>query len=1619
MAVTEQGRGQRGAAAAAAASFGAPSYRQQHQRAGQDAHRHSHAHSHADDDDDEDEDDDDGDSSDDNSGGNNNQRKSSSSGPHEAAPSGNVSTRPPPKKRNRAALSCTLCRERKVKCDRVIPCYQCIKRGDAKFCQLDPTKRGPKSSRSQAARNQNAALAAAAAAATGTKSASTSNSASAVDEHTRRYGGNGGFGVSSADDEGNRTRRGMTASSSYGSSTEEVDAIKARLAQLEAALAQAKQGNDMGPGGMPPYNGSSSSSIANEPSPGSSLGRFPWQQQQQMQQQMQAMTTAASGATTDDNRFVASPSNRSSSAASSSYASAYIHPYLQQQPYPPSASSDGGSGRLGPASSGASPVDGMAMSPYDMRLSATARRTSNDTRGRSTDDALSSPAALHAASPRHQRFVGSQAPQTPSSKMDVDSDTEDAALVLEGLAMGGGGGGSGAAKLARRGDDGACDGGSTNGAGAGADGVGSGSGKGGRGQGGGDEAGQRRRSTVVDKPCPSAEGDVIEKTPAKSIQGFVDADRTKDIMQSSRYDGPDRDDDDGGAGGCSKGGAMGSKAKPLATNRDSASMETDDDGGAGSGRKKGEEDGGGGACPGGGDDDEAEFDVNAEFDKDGKRLSPAKRVCRLLSKQDNSLFTLYAGPDTSFGFGIGWAFAAAEAAGDVNAVSKVQGCRGARQREAVLRAIIRSLPDEDVANHLVGVFETRVKFLAGNCIHMATFKRELQAFYHLDTIEKRARVVNLVDTAWLSLFLMILVLALHFHPCQRPDNVVHLFDGRTIHLWRSAAQTGLVLARYQTSSSMAVLQTIILIGLHACGTGFDSANLLPVAIANAIDMGLHRLGSRDKQPKPGEKADIAMRREVAKRIWHQLVFCDACSAATRGGANFVHPDQFNTPLPGNYNDDDLNQSPLPPPRPRSEHTEMSFALAQFDLAGAVRENVDRLNRALLVDGTARLTAEDTSYLDARYRGLLENAPSFFRIGSEEGSGENVEVERWLLQQSVFHKLLKLHRPNLTSKPNARTSCVLLARSILDMQRRIRSRCSVVDRLFFNLSQSFSAAIVLCLDLLQTRPPATMRSIVRGEIFEALKALRHVGASHHTTESSIRVIQALLDEEEARWNQTADYLDDDANGASSSSMKRKRNGQPHSNNTKKNLLNLALRVAKAARCEGRMDDAKDESVPSSSPSLSSTSAPAISSSSSAAAAAFAAPTAAAAVAAGGGGTGALPAMTTPDRIRAEEAAAAGAGLVPSSESGLAMLQSYSSMKDEESRRLFDQLLLPQPAGDDPSSFANMPNLQQYNFFGGMAPNGLDLLGLQATPPDSAGQEFDLSKFLAECDTKSSPGSSDDQSMASGASHSGHSSLHGGGSGVHSGPGSVSSAAPSLAGSSSHHHHHQRSPNASFSSGSSSSPMAPPQTQAQTAAVSASNPSPAASTSSSSDISTSGLDGFWSWVLGQGGIQQGGGQQVAPPPAPPSQSQHQQQHQQQQIPTTSGIDYFPPPSSSENAIAAALNAPPQRQAPFPAAAPSSSGAWASSGAQAFPAAAPSPSSFPFAGFPTSTSANAAPGQQQQAAAAGAGAGEAISMGTPSAGMGLGWMSTPGLFELAYEFGDGSGPGSGSAPQSAQAK
>ncbi|KAJ9476678.1 Zn(2)-C6 fungal-type domain-containing protein [Pseudozyma hubeiensis] len=1132
--------------------------------------------------------------------------------------------RPPPKRRNRKAVSCVSCREKKIKCDRVVPCNQCIKRGEQDQCRIEQK---PKIIHDHAHSHNASSL------------QPQSNYVDPLSPGSAAYT-QFSAAISTAKDQVN------AAQSSGSPPPAEVEAIKARLAQVEALLA----------GQMP-------LSSANALAPSSPAGSSNWN----------AYRSAGSSAPAELDL-----SRINSHSPSSSFPGSHHH--SSTSPHDPSEETDD-----------------------------------------SDQDDDTAPSSPRADSRRVSPTNRLRTDQMPISRREMDSDTEDAATVLERLAM----------------------------------------------------DGSSERWNSATSGCPSqnagsvtATGQKFERCKEVEMQGLATGDKFERCLQKDKEVGIMSLQDHApiNASSCpsqiqspdsvvslpapAPGGHVGAGMllPPLSRAQD---LDANGDGHPSCAcREPNVED-----DPSTHKHDHTQaYECLKKNEPLSKEPSPITVPCKLAC-ENKGLFRLKSGPETLFGWGMGWAWSAGEILVQQDQQKAKQEGKtfvsGPRtEREAVLRAICESLPSKQMAYQLIEVYESRVRYLCGHVVHVPCLKREMEAFYALDSTEKRARVVNHVDPGWLGMFLMVLALGVRFYPCTPKAGwqpASHLFDGKTIHAWHSAAKSCLVLANYLNSTSMSVIQAILLLCLFSsvsasnCGGEADSGStniaLLRVAITNAQEMGLHRLGDLDKQPQPNEASSKIIRREIAKRIWWALVFRDWSGAGTGCSKDYVvRAEHFNTPLPGNYNDDDLMSTPLPPPRPREEFTEMSYVLSNLEFGMVVREDVDvRFRRELLTatnGGDRRLTCVEAQKLDVMYRSVLEHAPSFFRVGSEIGRVTCIEVQRWLLQQAVFSKLLRIHRPNLSSRKESRTNCVLLARSILDMQKKIRSTCTVIDRLWVNLMQSFSAAIVLALHLLHTRPTSEHRISVRSEILEAIRALKQVDGSDCAAKKCIRVIEALLEEEEERWQAGNAALARKDGSAPQEAAKPKRKRQMdvdggddeamavNGGGRRKNLLSLAQRVAQATREDSSAQQRQSRAA----------------------------------------------AVPTDDPSKRQATLAAVRSASGSQNNAALEVNGVTALKDDASLFRMNNTTLPTsgpsplPSSGGNANEVSFPQMLHtmsfpsnlFNFDSADAsqrivpPNGADLmLNNPITPP---GQTFDLAAFLEQ--VTNSPGSSTDFSMSSG-------------------------------------------------------------------------------------------------------------------------------------------------------------------------------------------------------------------------------------------------------------------------------
>lgn len=114
------------------------------------------------------------------------------------------------------------------------------------------------------------------------------------------------------------------------------------------------------------------------------------------------------------------------------------------------------------------------------------------------------------------------------------------------------------------------------------------------------------------------------------------------------------------------------------------------------------------------------------------------------------------------------------------------------------------------------------------------------------------------------------------------------------------------------------------------------------------------------------------------------------------GVYTINPTHYTTRRPLNLNDADLKNG-MTQSRPSTDWTELSFVLAQIELANRVREAVDMRNTHRHVDSTdGELSRASIERIDENFWRYLRQLPHFFAIGSTYCTPRVIAPQRWFL-----------------------------------------------------------------------------------------------------------------------------------------------------------------------------------------------------------------------------------------------------------------------------------------------------------------------------------------------------------------------------------------------------------------------------------------------------------------------------------------------------------------------------------------------------------------------------------------------------------------------------------------------
>ncbi|RDL39484.1 uncharacterized protein BP5553_03824 [Venustampulla echinocandica] len=151
-----------------------------------------------------------------------------------------------------------------------------------------------------------------------------------------------------------------------------------------------------------------------------------------------------------------------------------------------------------------------------------------------------------------------------------------------------------------------------------------------------------------------------------------------------------------------------------------------------------------------------------------------------------------------------------------------------------------------------------------------------------------------------------------------------------------AAQQALINAKFLKSLNMATLQAfaLYLLGVRRVYNPNSFWVLTGVASRIAQRLGLHRDGSHYKEISVFDA-------EMRRRTWWQIVFLDGHASKLAGAGFPIWFGKFDTKIPLNISDSDLNPTMKEPPMEKEGATEMIFCSIRYDVAQAMRDVTSR------------------------------------------------------------------------------------------------------------------------------------------------------------------------------------------------------------------------------------------------------------------------------------------------------------------------------------------------------------------------------------------------------------------------------------------------------------------------------------------------------------------------------------------------------------------------------------------------------------------------------------------------------------------------------------------------------
>jgi hypothetical protein len=341
----------------------------------------------------------------------------------------------------------------------------------------------------------------------------------------------------------------------------------------------------------------------------------------------------------------------------------------------------------------------------------------------------------------------------------------------------------------------------------------------------------------------------------------------------------------------------------------------------------------------------------------------------------------------------------------------------------------------------------------------------------------------------------------------------------------------LLLSNYTAANEHAVEAFLLLLvgcWLRAKVSDTNLWFLMGRVVQLAICKGYHR----DSTKVPGSRIP-PFDGEMRRRVWVCLYQLDSLMSFQMGLPSMIPSDFCDTELPRNLKQSDLYPgiAELPPPRPLSETTTISYAIVKASVMGMFKKVVKHTRYV------TPLSYEDTISLDAEVRATYDKIPDNFKykpLTSFIVDEISIIMSRTTIELLYLKSIIVLHRQYLTDRQDSRFA--FSRKASLEAAERLLERQAEINQLTLpggllhdkkwmitslTLSDFTLAAMVICLDL-TVAIRNSMRTGSNTEEEELRKNLKIIEKAHAIWSSSSetsegRIVSHALDSTIRRVN----------------------------------------------------------------------------------------------------------------------------------------------------------------------------------------------------------------------------------------------------------------------------------------------------------------------------------------------------------------------------------------------------------------------------------------------------------------------------------------------------------------------